>query len=589
MFDSSWSRSHPWFWGFVLGLASSFIGVLAVLVALLSGDSGTTADPLQDLPTPTTGAAATATATRAAGEKLTYVGRAPTVAEDLGLVEVTGDDRPDFEFHPDDPAGIVTEVDVLVTDPAMGVTDITAEQAQSLAAGSIANWSELGGRDLAVTLAFIGSPGAASPAAEVESFGDYTALRDALVSGSGIVSLVPIDEVRSPMNSIAIDGVDPVRGDAVGDTWPFVERTGIEAKTSRGADALQGIVDGLLWKPPHAVRVLGTGDTIPVRCSLAAIEATGDYGAPFRGDVGKFLAAADLTLGSLDTSLQDFSEPYLCEETTNLTSPTASVEMLEVAGFDGMTVATNHVFDCGKVGYCASDAFLSTLKVLADHGIAAIGGGNNLEEAQSPTIFDVQGIHIGVLAFDDVAPVVLHAGPDELGTSPLDDSYDDEVAEGGGEAPFFQPAEGLQLTRYTQLISDLKARDDVDFVVILLNSGTEDTHDPSPRSVKAGEAALAAGADVVFANQGHNVQASQSIGDGFVIYAMGNFVYDQVHTPDETENVITEVVFWPDRVASVRLIPTVIQNYYLPEFQDAERSGKILNDIAVAAQKLADN
>jgi hypothetical protein len=70
---------------------------------------------------------------------------------------------------------------------------------------------------------------------------------------------------------------------------------------------------------------------------------------------------------------------------------------------------------------------------------------------------------------------------------------------------------------------------------------------------------------------------------------MGNFVYDQVHTPDETENVITEVVFWPDRVASVRLIPTVIQNYYLPEFQDAERSGKILNDIAVAAQKLADN
>jgi poly-gamma-glutamate capsule biosynthesis protein CapA/YwtB (metallophosphatase superfamily) len=85
------------------------------------------------------------------------------------------------------------------------------------------------------------------------------------------------------------------------------------------------------------------------------------------------------------------------------------------------------------------------------------------------------------------------------------------------------------------------------------------------------------------------VQASESIGDGFIIYAGGNFVYDQVHTPEHTEGVMTEVVFWPDRMASVRLIPIAIRDYYLPELQDpADRGGKILNDIAQAAQALVD-
>ena len=590
MFDSSWNRSHPWFWGFVLGLASTFVGILAVLAALLSGDTAAPAGPLPSLPTPTTGPTSTPEPSPAQGDILVYVGQAPEGAAELGLVAAVGDERPDIQFVRDDPDGIITGVEVLVTDPATGVSNVSSEQAIALAKGAIGNWQEVGGRDLVVTLAVIaGGIGAAAPAAEVASFEDYEGLREALVSGSGIVALVPLTEVRSPMNSIAVGRVDPVRGDAVDGAWPFLKRTGIDIRTPRAEARLEELTEALAWKPPAAIRVVGTGDTIPVRCSLAAIEATGDYGAPFRGEVGQYLAAADIALGSLDTSLQDFSEAYRCIDTTNLTSPEASVEMLQVAGFDGMTVATNHVFDCGDVGYCGSDAFLNTLKVLNEAGIVPIGGGNNLAEAQAAAIFESRGIRIGVLAFDDVAPVVLHAAEDEVGTSPLDDSYDDEVADGGGEAPFFQPAEGLQLTRFSRLISELKARDDVDFVAVLLNSGTEDTHTPSPRSIKAARAAIAAGADVVFGNQAHHVQASESIGGGFIIYAMGNLVYDQVHTPEHTEGVMTEVIFWPDRMASVRLIPIAIRDYYLPEMQDpAERGGKILNDIAEAARALVD-
>jgi poly-gamma-glutamate synthesis protein (capsule biosynthesis protein) len=384
------------------------------------------------------------------------------------------------------------------------------------------------------------------------------------------------------MAAIAIDGVSPVAGDVPPGTWPFVTRIGVHGETSRGRAAVGGLVEQLAWEPVDAVRVVGTGDIIPVRCSLGAIEATGDYGAPFRGDVGQFLREADLALGSWDLSLQDFSEAYRCVSTVNLTAPEATVEVLTAGGLDAVTVATNHVFDCGVIAFCGADAFLNTLDVLAANGIVAIGGGRNLDEAQQAHIFEVGGLRFGVLAFDDVAAMDLGAAVDSPGTSPLDDDYSNERELGG--AAFFAPAELLDLTRYESLISELEP--EVDFVIVQLNSGTEDTHTPSPRSLKAARAAIAAGADIVFGNQAHHVQASEAIGDGFIIYAMGNFIYDQIHTPEHTHSVLTEVTFWPDRTAAVRLIPVAIRNYYLPEFSQGDEAANILGDVSAAAEAL---
>jgi poly-gamma-glutamate synthesis protein (capsule biosynthesis protein) len=327
--------------------------------------------------------------------------------------------------------------------------------------------------------------------------------------------------------------------------------------------------------------VVATGDILQSRCSLVAIRATGDWGAALRGPVGEYLAAADLALGSLDGSIQEIGEPYGCVSTTNLTSPPEVIEALTLAGLDAVSVATNHVFDCGQE-FCDNRAFMRTLELLTQAGIKYAGGGRNLDEALAPVIFEVDGVRFGILAFDDIAAYELEATATEPGTAPLDDSYEEEIA--ADEPAFFRPAEELGLERFTARIRDLKAR--VDVVIVQVQTGTEDTHDPSPRSIKALRAAADAGADLIVGNQAHHAQAVEVRGDAYIAYALGNFIFDQVWTPEHTQGYLVEATFWGKRLASVRLVPYGIVDKYKPTFVDGDLRAKILGDVFAASERL---
>ena len=334
---------------------------------------------------------------------------------------------------------------------------------------------------------------------------------------------------------------------------------------------------------PKVTRVVATGDILQSRCSLTQIQATGDWAAALRGAVGEYLAAADLALGSLDGSIQDVGTPNGCIATTNLTSPPEVMAALTLAGIDGVTVATNHVFDCGQA-FCGNQAFLRTLELLAAANIKVVGGGRNLEEALKPAIFEVNGTKFGVLGFDDIAAEDFEATESAPGTAPLDDSYADERASLPREPAFFQSAQKLGLTRFQERIRKLKT--EVDVVIVQVQSGTEDTHTPSPRSIKAIRAAAAAGADLVVGNQAHWVQAVEFRGDSFMAYALGNLVFDQTRTPEHTQGYLLEASFWGKQLAAVRFVPYQIEDKYKPAFVSGAIRAKILAAIFAASTEL---
>jgi len=255
---------------------------------------------------------------------------------------------------------------------------------------------------------------------------------------------------------------------------------------------------------------------------------------------------------------------------------------LTLAGIDEVTVATNHVFDCGT-DYCGAAAFLRTLELLYQAGIKRVGGGLNLEDALTPAIFDVHGVRFGVLGFDDVAAMELEATATEPGTAPLDDDYREERA--AGEPAFFRPADELSLTRFADRIRRLKG--EVDVVIVQVQSGTEDTHDPSPRSVKALRAAAEAGADLVVGNQAHHVQAVETRGDTFIAYALGNFIFDQRHTPEHEQGYLLEATFRGKKLVNVRMLPYRIVDQTRPTFVAGAERAKILGDVFTASRKLA--
>lgn len=586
-------RDDPWFSRFVASVVVLFASLIVLVFTVFgsSEDSRTAEDGATVHARAPGSAAKPAVSARTA---VTFQGELPAAAAGPGLVPAAVGTPGDISFGPDGPGGVVVRSFALVAALGTGVDSLTLAQGLSLLTGEVANWQAVGGLPGTVVRAAVVPPSESQTAASqrrwlgplggaIQIFPSYEALRAAMVFNSGIVALVPVSEVRFAQPSIAVDGADPVRGRGELAAWPFAERVVVTANTPRGEAGVAAIRAAVAESLPTPVTVIATGDILQSRCSLARIRDTGDWGAALRGPVADYLSGADLTMASLDGSMQDIGAPYGCVQTTNLTSPPEVMEALSIAGIDEVTVATNHVFDCGQT-YCGNRAFLRTLELLSLANIKVTGGGRNLEEALAPAIFEVGGIRIGVLGFDDIAAEDFEATADQPGTAPLDDSYDDERALVPRSPAFYQPAAMLNLSRFTGRIRQLKS--EVDVVVVQVQSGTEDTHSPSPRSVKALRAAADAGADVVVGNQAHWVQAVEVRGSSFIAYALGNFVFDQTHTPEHTQGYLLETTFHGKTLVAVRLVPYQIADKYRPVFVVGDTRLKVLGDVFRASAAL---
>lgn len=527
---------------------------------------------------------------------LTYTGTLPPKLLDAGLVPVSAARSADISFEAGDGAEkIVSRIFVPVAAIGTGVDALTLAQLQGIVSGTTTDWSGVGGVAGKVKYVTAGPAAdqtlvatfASQPNTPPENFAAYDDLRAAMVMSSGIVAFVPLDEVRLSTMAIAIDGRDIVRGRGDASAWPFVESLSVKSGSKNGDSILASIRTSLAAEPPKVTRVVATGDILMSRCSLAAIEATGDWAAALRGPMADYLAAADLTLGSLDGSIQDINPVYQCvaQDYPNLSSPPQVMEALTLAGFDEMTVATNHVFDCG-VSPCHAAAFLQTIDRLRAAGIKTVGGGNNLAEALAPAIFEVNGVKFGVLGFDDVAAEDLEATATAAGTAPMDDSYADEKADLPHEPAFYKPADMLHVNQMQTAIRALKQK--VDVVIVQLQTGYEDTHETNPRSIKGVRAAADAGADLVIGNQGHFVQPAEVRGNSFIDYALGNFIFDQTRLEGHTEGYLLEASFWGKQLANVRMVPYKIVDKYKPTFVDGTLRAKILDDVFTASAALPD-
>jgi poly-gamma-glutamate synthesis protein (capsule biosynthesis protein) len=310
--------------------------------------------------------------------------------------------------------------------------------------------------------------------------------------------------------------------------------------------------------PEPLVRLLFTGDIIPARCVYTRHQAYSDFRHAFL-ELGPFLSGADITVGSLDSPLSDAGRPLGCVHTYNLLAPPQSVEGLSFAGFDVLTVATNHAKDCGSAGGACDEALLDTVANLRAAGIAPVGAGNNLQEARSPAIVTVRGTRFAFLGYDDIASYY-PAGESSPGTAPLDAaSLRDDIA---------------------------RARQVADVVVVLPHWGVEYTTTPTERQRELTRIAIEAGATLVIGNHPHWVQATERIGGGFVAYALGNFVFDQDWSRETQQGVMLEAAFQGPTLVNVNLIPIHIQDMHQPVLASPVEAEEILRRIREASEEL---
>jgi len=314
--------------------------------------------------------------------------------------------------------------------------------------------------------------------------------------------------------------------------------------------------------PPPEITLLFTGDINPGRCVYQTVKQANDMALPYR-PLAEMLQSADILVGSLDGTLSDYNPPVPCMETRNLMGPTEMVQGFQFAGFDAITLATNHSKDCGLVRGCVNDSFFDTLTTLQTAGIQPIGAGRNITEALTPTIITVRGVRFAFLGFSAIDRT-LWATDTDPGTGPFDKAV------------------------YVDAIR--RATEQADVVIPLIHWGTEYTLTINYEQRDGAQLMVDAGATLIIGNHPHHVQGVETFPNGAVAaYALGNFVFDQEWSDGRQfpiQGLLLKATFVGKTLTKVEPIPIHIYDNFQPRLAELDEATLILADVAKSLAKM---
>jgi poly-gamma-glutamate capsule biosynthesis protein CapA/YwtB (metallophosphatase superfamily) len=272
--------------------------------------------------------------------------------------------------------------------------------------------------------------------------------------------------------------------------------------------------------------LLFTGVIVPARCVQAAIDERDDTDYPY-DEVRDIISSADLAIGTLNATISDYPPHTGCVPTYVLVGGSGNADALQRAGFDVMSVATNHIKNCGLMN-CGDRAFFDTLDNLRRVNIIPVGAGANHAEAMQPVVVSVDGVRYGIVSLGQIEP----------------------MAFAGEGTP------GIAVLNPENLRAAIQAARQVSDVVIAMpHWGPEDVPWPNAIQRDLAKQLVEAGADIVVGNHTHVVQAVEEIDGVPVFYGLGNFVFDQ-GLPDHKQGVILKLSFKEGRYSGFDLIPT---------------------------------
>ncbi len=107
----------------------------------------------------------------------------------------------------------------------------------------------------------------------------------------------------------------------------------------------------------------------------------------------------------------------------------------------------------------------------------------------------------------------------------------------------------------------LEARAQSDFVVVQMHWGTEYTRSPNDYQKTMGRFLIDNGADLVIGNHPHWVQDFEIYNGKYILYALGNFIFDQEWSQKTKEGVIAKVTISDNKVSKIDFTPIGIKNY----------------------------
>lgn len=430
-----------------------------------------------------------------------------------------------------------------ITHMRVPIDGVTGDQARALLSGSMTNWQSAGA-PYSLPVKVFALKGLTPPKGVTVSGGATTvATADDLLqqvkTHPGSIALAPAELADWRVKNLGIANVYPAQqrgGQLAAPLAPFTLQLGVaDALAKQGLDAktLAGALAFVLASATQVMDMVAVGDIMLGRGVNNKMVAYNDYLYPYRKMKAEF-DSADLRVANLECIVTDTYPIPTDPSTFTFVTKAKAVEGLKYAGFDMLTVANNHANGVGH------DPFMDMLGNLRGNGIEVCGGGNNLDEACAPSIVTAKGLRVAMHGYLMVPPGP--QGPYATSTS-------------WGLAP-------VDLNRLPQDIA--AARQKADIVIPYFHWGIEYTKDPIKLQQDAARAAIDAGADMVLGVHPHWVQAIEEYKGKLIIYALGNFIFDQDWSRPTLEGFMLHLYWRGTTLASIRWVPVLDQDRCQP-------------------------
>ena len=252
------------------------------------------------------------------------------------------------------------------------------------------------------------------------------------------------------------------------------------------------------------------------------------------------------------------------------------VENLKILGTDLVLLANNHVYDYGE------DAMLDTFETLEQAGIPYVGAGRNLEEAEKPYIYEVNGRKIAFVAATQAemynASGVIEtqgASEDRMGVF---ECYDPEA--------------------FLEVIA--AAAEEADYVIASIHWGMEYEPMYYDSQEELAKRMIQAGADAIIGTHTHCLQGVEFIDGKPVFYSLGNFWFNEktldtgiaeltLKVPDASDEPIEllQTKFYPCVQSELRTVMPESEEERRKIFDDLEEWSKgkvVISDDGVIAE-----
>ena len=280
---------------------------------------------------------------------------------------------------------------------------------------------------------------------------------------------------------------------------------------------------------PHDITLRFVGDIMLSRSVGDTMRVLDNWLWPFER-IASVTRDADLTFGNLETTISSRGFASGCGFCFR--ADPRVVTGLTFAGFDVLSVANNHIWDYGL------PAFEDTLTNLASAGISAVGGGDSLTSARNPVIRTVGNTKIAYLAYTDLLPQSAQATETRAG------------------ANRYAPSAMQEDVARARLLADI--------VIVSFHTGIEYETKHSLEQERIYQTAIDDGADLVVGHHPHVVQELERYKNGWIMYSLGNFIFDQNWSDATRRGAMLYVLVRDNHILSVASRAIDISHQYQP-------------------------